>query len=111
VFLGANRESPRVVRSQYTLKVRQTKLRAALNWLLQHNAAYKWAFENKQLTISEHNLQQYSSTKNGEVPEVIIAKTLYTNDLGDDAKQRAKADSAGYILPDSNKLDLLFVAG
>ena len=101
VFLGANRESPRVVRSQYTLKVRQTKIRAALNWLLQHNAAYKWAFENKQLTISEHNLQQYSSTKNGEVPEVIIAKTLYTNDLGDDAKQRAKADSAGYILPDS----------
>jgi len=44
----------------------------------------------------------YSDSKEGEVPPAIIKKTLYTNELASDKsdkQHKAKADSAGYILP------------
>jgi len=101
VFLGANRQSPSVIASQFALKVRQKKIRAALNWLIQNNEAYKSAFEKNELSISEENLALYSSSSEGEVPPAMIKKTLYTHALADEDKKRDKADSAGYVLPDS----------
>jgi len=88
-----------VIRSVHTLKVRQHKIRAALNWLCEHNLAYKRAFEKQELVISEDNLGLYSDSEEGEVPPAIIKKTLYTNESDSDKKRTAKADSAGYILP------------
>ena len=101
MFLGANRPRPTVIASQFELKVRQAKIRAALNWLIHNNEAYKAAFENKELSISEENLALYSNKKDGEVPPALIKKTLYTHAHADHDKKRDKSDSAGYVLPDS----------
>jgi len=88
------------------LKVRQQKIRAALQWLKDNNPEYKEAFEKKLLVISEDNLSLYSDADGGEVPSSILKGVLYTNELDAHATKQAKSDSAGYVLPDQLQEEL-----
>ena len=49
VFLGANKPTPEQIKMQYALRVSSTRVKAALLWLIKHNALYRKLYNARQI--------------------------------------------------------------
>ena len=95
IFLGANKPIPQDVRMTRSLTVSRDKLRNALQWLIKHNSLYKRLFDNRELHISEENLNKYPNA-GGIVPDAVVDDAILRATSSDDLAQ----DTSSYTRPD-----------
>ena len=95
LFVGPKLPQRDQIKLHFALRVRRAKVKAALEWLIENNVLYKRKFEDKELRISQENLDLYPED---DVPEPVI-QHMIVREL--DSKTAAK-DTSGYTRGDQD---------